>query len=215
MKIDLNNFEAVIFDMDGTMIDNTSFHKKAWIEFAEKMGIHLTDEDYRNKISGKRNDDILELLLGKKLREEEWQKLGEEKEQIYRKIYSPHLKEVRGLKDLLDKLKKRKLKLGVATTSNKANRLFILQKLGIMNLFDVIIGSEQINNGKPHPEIYLKVAEKLGVDPVECLAFEDTPLGIKSAKSAGMTVVTVLTTHNIQELSEADYFIKDFTEVEI
>lgn len=215
MKLDLQNFKAVIFDMDGTMVDNTGFHKKAWIEFCKRHGIELAEEDYHMRISGKRNDAIFEILFGKKIEDAEYTKLDEEKEAIYRELYLPNLKQVPGLKKLLNNLKKAGIKTGIATTSPYKNRLMVLEALELNEFFAVIVGGEDTKHGKPHPEIYLKVAEKLGVDPVECLAFEDTPSGVKSAKSAGMVVVGVLTAHTQEELCEADYFIHDFTEIEI
>lgn len=215
MKLDLNKYRAVIFDMDGTMIDNTAFHKKAWIEFCKRHGINLTEEEYLRKISGKRNDAILPMLLGRRIDEEEYNFLDEQKESIYRELYKPYLKETAGLKEFLIKLSERGLKLGIATTSSYRNRTFVLETLNLRDYFQVVIGGEHSKHGKPHPEIYMLAAGKLGVDPEKCLAFEDTPSGAKSAKSAGMKVVGVLTAHTKEELSEADYFIRDFTEIEI
>ncbi len=215
MKLDLNQFEAVIFDMDGTMVDNTPFHKKAWIEFCRRHGIDLTEEEFHEKISGKRNDAILEFLFGRKVEGQEYIELDEQKESIYRELYLPHLKEVPGLKEFLKKLASEEFKIGVATTSPYKNRTLVLETLELHKFFAVIVGGEDTRHGKPHPEIYLTAAGKLGVNPKKCLAFEDTPSGVKSAKSAGMTVVGVLTAHTKEELNEADYFIKDFTEIEI
>lgn len=215
MKLDLQNFKAVIFDMDGTMVDNTGFHKKAWIEFCKRRGLELAEKDYHIRISGKRNDAIFEILFGRKIEGAEYTKLDEEKEAIYRELYLPNLKEVPGLKKLLNHLKKAGIKTGIATTSPYKNRLMVLGVLELKEFFAVIVGGEDTKHGKPHPEIYLSASEKLGVSPKDCLAFEDTPSGVKSAKSAGMVVVGVLTAHTKEELSEADYFIKDFTEIEI
>lgn len=215
MKLDLRKYRVVIFDMDGTMIDNTPFHKKAWIEFCKRHGITLTEEEYLRKISGKRNDAILPMLLGRSINGEEYDFLDEQKESIYRELYKPYLKEIAGLREFLIKLSDHGLKLGIATTSSHKNRAFVLETLELRDYFEVVIGGEHSKHGKPHPEIYLLAAEKLGVDPKKCLAFEDTPSGVKSAKSAGMEVVGILTAHTKEELSEADYFIRDFTEIEI
>lgn len=201
--------------MDGTMIDNTPFHKKAWLEFCKKHGITLTEEEYHRKISGKRNDAILELLFGRKMAKKETELFEDEKEAIYRKIYGPHLQEVHGLKKILVRLQQAGLKIGVATTSPFKNRVFILETLELQDFFAVVAGPEHVKLGKPHPEIYFLAAEKMGVEPNQCLVFEDTPTGVKSAKSAGMTVVGVLTAHTKEELYQADYFIKDFSEIEI
>lgn len=215
MKLNLGDFEAVIFDMDGTMVDNTPFHKKAWIEFCKRRGIELSEKDYYTKISGNRNDAIFEVLFGRRVEGDEYTELDEEKEAIYRELYLPELEEVPGLKEFLKQVAHAGLKIGVATTSPYKNRLMILEALELKEFFAVVIGGEDTKHGKPHPEIYLKAAEKLGVEPKKCLAFEDTPSGIKSAKGAGMKVVAVLTSHTKEELNEADYFIKDFTKIEM
>lgn len=196
------------------MVDNTPFHKKAWIEFGKRHSINLTDDEYHKKISGKRNDAIFPVLFGKIIEGEEFREFEEKKESIYRELYSPYLKEVDGLSQFLYKLSDLGLKLGVATTSFEKNRIFILGTLNLHNLFAAVVGGEHAKHGKPHPEIYLMAAEKLGVEPTNCLAFEDTPSGIAAAKSAGMTVVGVLTAHSKEELRQADYFIRDFTEIE-
>lgn len=214
MKLDLTGIKAAIFDMDGTMIDNTPFHYLAWVEFCKRHGIKLTQEDYHQKISGKRNDAILPMFMGENLSENEYLALGDEKENIYRELYKPHLKEISGLKNFLEKLSGLNIKIGIATTSILKNRTFVLETLNLKNFFSVIVGSEHITRGKPHPEVYLVAAQKLEVDPKNCLAFEDTPLGIKSAKSAGMKVVGVLTAHSRQELKEADFLINNFSEIE-
>lgn len=216
MELDLSSIKAVIFDMDGTMIDNTLYHKRAWLEFCRRHGINLTEEGYLLKVSGKRNDAILELLFERRIAPDEQTQLEEEKESIYREIYGPNLKANGGLIDFLDKLSLKNLKIGIATTSPYKNRIFVLEALKLQNFFAVIVGSEDTLEGKPHPEIYLKTAEKLGFAPGECLAFEDTPSGVKSAKSAGIkTVIAVLTSHPKEELNEADFYIKDFTEIEV
>jgi len=214
MKLDLKSFKAVIFDMDGTMVDNTPFHKKAWIEFCKRRGIELSEEDYHTKISGKRNDAIFEILLGRKIEGAEYIKLDEEKEAIYRELYLPNLREVPGLRKLLNHLQKAGIKTGIATTSPYKNRLMVLEALELKEFFGIIVGGEDTKHGKPHPEIYFTAAEKLGIDPAQCLAFEDTPSGVKSAKSAGMTAVGVLTAHTKEELYQADYFINDFSDIE-
>lgn len=215
MKINFADFEAVIFDMDGTMVDNTPFHSKAWLEFCKRHDINLTEEEYMQKVSGKNNRVILNGLLGRELDQKEFEELETEKESLYRELYKPHLKEVPGLKTFLHKIFQSGLKMGIATTSPSPNRSMVIEALDINNFFTFIAGPEHITQSKPHPEIYLLAAEKLGVDSEKCLAFEDTPSGLKSANSAGMTVIGVLTAHSKEELNEANDFIKDFREIEI
>jgi beta-phosphoglucomutase family hydrolase len=215
IQLDISGIEAVIFDMNGTMIDDMGFHKKAWREYFKSIGVELTDEDFKWKISGANNAKIFENILGHKLTPEEVKKYGNEKEAFYRKIYAPYIKEVPGLKDLINIFKSKNLKVAIATTAIEPNRKFVLDALGLENEFDVILGDEQVTNGKPNPEIYLETAKKLEVDVSKCSVFEDTTPGVEAGKNAGMKVVGVLTTHTKEDLKDADYLIKDFTEIQI
>src|SRR6185437_9949690 len=172
-SLHLSQFKAAIFDMDGTMIDNSAFHKKAFQEFNKRHGIILTEQEYQKKISGKKNDQIFNALFNRELS---------------RELYVNDIKEVEGLIELIRELQKKGLKLAIATTAPKENRDFAFENLGLSNEFVAIVGDEHVTNGKPHPEVYLKAAEKLNLDPKECIAFEDTPSGVESAKRAGMTV---------------------------
>jgi beta-phosphoglucomutase family hydrolase len=209
------NIEAVIFDMDGTMINNMPYHQKAWKEFCRRKGLELSSEEFKEKISGKKNNQIFEILFKRKLSPEEETELTEEKEQLYRDIYSSDIKEVTGLSQLIHKFKTMGIKLAVATTAPKKNRDFGLKKLNLSDFFNLILGDEHVENGKPDPEIYLLTAKELNVEPRNCLVFEDTPVGVESAKRAGMKVVGISTTHSSKELQEADLLITDFTEFQL
>jgi len=212
-NLDISNMKAAIFDMDGTMVDNSAYHKRAFKEFLKRHGISLTDEELKKKISGRKNDDIFPALFNQQLSKEEIAKYAHEKEAIYRELYASDIKEVEGLKTIVDSLKKDGLKLAIATTAPKENRDFALESLGLTNAFQVIVGDEHVTRGKPHPEVYLKTAEKLGIDPGKCLAFEDTPSGVESAKRAGMTVIGLMTSHTTQELYKADIVVNNFSEL--
>lgn len=211
--LDISEFKAAIFDMDGTMIRNMSHHKKAWQEFLRSHDVHLSDEEFQQKISGKKNDVILEVVFGRRLDEDEVAAYAAEKESLYRELYKDEIVEVEGLTDFIAKLHDIGLKTAIATTAPKENREFALQSLGLNGRFEVIMGDEHVSNGKPHPEIYLETAAKLGVDPKDCIVLEDSPPGVQSAKSAEMTVIGLLTSHSASELSEADYLVRDFTEL--
>jgi beta-phosphoglucomutase len=211
----LKQMEAAIFDMDGTMVRNMTYHKKAWQEYLAQHGIHLSEDEFREKISGKKNDQIFELVFGRKLSEEELAKYTAEKEQLYRDLYAPDIKEVEGLTSLITALCDRNIKIAIATTSPAANRQFVLKSLGLENKFQVILGDEHVRRGKPDPEIYISTANELSVPPSKCVVFEDSPPGVQSGKAAGMTVVGLLTSHSAEELPGADYLIRDFTGISI
>lgn len=211
--ISLDHFKAVIFDMDGTMINNMAYHKKAWQEFLKHHGITLTEDEFRHKISGKKNDQIFELVFGRKLSKEEGLQYTEEKESLYRELSKPDITEIAGLANLIHTLHAKGLKTAIATTAPAKNRDFALKALGLEGKFEVTLGDEHVSQGKPHPEIYELTAQKLGVKPAECLVFEDSPPGVASGKSAGMTVVGILSSHEASELHDADYTVDDFTKL--
>lgn len=191
-----------------------AIHTKAWLEFARRKGIPLNKEQYLANYQGHSNKDIFPSLLRRKLSAEEFNSLVEEKEAIYREIYT-NVKPVNGLDRVLTKIKEKGLLVALATTAPRKNREYLLEKLGLKDKFEVIVGDEDIKHGKPNPEIYLETAKRIGVNPQECLVFEDSIPGIKAAKAAGMKVVALTTTHHRKDLSQAAHLVKDFTEVDL
>ena len=213
ITIPLTNVKAVIFDMDGTMINNMTYHKKAWREFFNRHDLTFSDEEFRQKISGKKNEQIFELVFNRQLSTEEIKKFTEEKEEIYRELYAPEIKEIEGLSHVIKSLKEKGIHLAIATTAPEKNRNFGLQALGLNGKFEVILGDEHVSKGKPDPEIYLETAKKLNIAPENCLVFEDTPPGVKAGKRAGMIVVGILSTHSKEELNKADYLVNDYSQI--
>lgn len=213
VHIPLSSIKAAIFDMDGTMINNATYHKRAWQDYLKQHGIVLTDDAFHHTISGKSNDQILASVFTRKLGLREIAQYGDEKEALYRKLYKHDIQEVAGLLALIELLHQQKLPAAIATTANAKNRAFALKALTLEDAFTVIVGEEHVRHGKPDPEIYLQAAHQLQVEPKYCLVFEDSPPGVKAGKAAGMTVVGVLTSHSRESLAEVDYLIRDFTQV--
>lgn len=213
--IPIDHFKAAIFDMDGTMINNMAYHKKAWQEFLKRHGIALTEDEFRHKISGKKNDQIFELVFGRKLTKDEELQYTEEKESLYRELFKPDIAEIAGLTNLIAALHAKGIKTAIATTAPAKNRDFALKELGLEGKFEVILGDEHVSQGKPHPEIYELTAQKLGLKTEDCLVFEDSPPGVASGKSAGMTVVGILSSHTVSELHDADFTVDDFTQIHL
>lgn len=214
-RLSLQGIDAVIFDMDGTMVDNHNYHKKAWMEFCRRHGVNLSERDFKEKISGRKNKEILITIFGKDISSNKVTRYANEKETIYRRIYAPDIKEVRGLKRFINSLKDKKIKVAVATTAPEANRKFVIKSLALEGIFDLILGEEDVTYGKPSPEVYLKTAKKLQVDVSGCLVFEDSPAGIEAARSTGMKVVGLLTGYDRGILQKASGYIKNYTEISI
>lgn len=203
--------QAVIFDLDGTLVDNNAYHLASWRKYLEEKKIHISEENYRQYINGRTNKDAIEYIYQRKMTDEEAMVYALEKEAVYRKMYAPHIKPVNGLLPLLTLLQSSGIKIGMATSGVPVNIEFLFQHIPIKNYFTAIVHSHHITKGKPDPEIYLKAAEELQVPFKHCIAFEDAAVGVAAAKAAGMYTIALLTTQTQEELKAADLIIKDFT----
>jgi|SRR6185312_2833386 len=214
LKIDkiLNEFEtkAVIFDLDGTLLDNNSVHLKSWIQYLKNMGREISEEEYNANFNGRSNKDVIEYIFNKKMTPEEILKYSLEKEAVYREMYKPFIKPVRGLLQFLEILKDKKIPMGIATSGIQPNIDFMFENVPIKEYFLAVVNSSDITKGKPHPEIYLKAASLLKIPSENCLVFEDAVVGINAAKAAGMKVVALTTTQPREELYNADRIIDNF-----
>lgn len=204
---------ALIFDMDGVLVDNLQYHVEAWLAYCRKHDIPLTREEFFEHLNGKNARDTFEYFYKKPIDTKVADELNEEKEILYREIYKDHIKPAEGLITLLKDLKSKGVKLAVGTSAAKNNIDFTLDNTGIREYFDEIIDSSMVKKGKPFPDIYLKAAEKLGVPPTHCVVAEDALMGIQAGLSAGMKVIGVTTSHTAQELSHTDLQVQDFREV--
>jgi beta-phosphoglucomutase family hydrolase len=200
---------AVIFDMDGVLIDNAHFHERAFAEYFSKFGTKLAPEMF-----GRGNDELMAELFPNESQERH-RELAAGKEAYYRQIFEPYIKPVTGLVDLLNELKKNNIRIAVGSSAPIENIDFVLDKLQIRDYFDVVVIAAMVQKAKPAPDIYLKSAELLNIEPGNCLVFEDALAGIAAAKSAGMKVVGVATSLPKERLTETDRIINDFTEITI
>ncbi len=204
---------AFIFDMDGVVCNNIPFHKKAWIKFMKHYGFIYSKKFFDTQINGKTNKEILTKLFGKNISREKINKYASEKEKFYRQIYSPDIKPLPGLITFLKKLKKQKHQIALATSAPAENVKFVLEKTKTKKYFSKIVDAKNLKHGKPHPEIFLKTAKKLNTKPANCVVFEDSMLGVKAGKRAGMKVIGILSTCSKKELHLADKFAKNFVKI--
>ena len=203
---------AIIFDMDGVLVDNNPWHIEAWTTFCKRHSVHMSHEDIMSHF-GNTNADYLRFLFQRELKPAEIHKFGEEKEDIYRHIYKDHIKPVPGLMELLNLLDVEGFGIAVATSAPTVNVDFTLRGLGIEKRFDKIVDVTYVKKGKPDPEIYLLTAQMLGIPAGDCIVFEDSIHGVQSAVSAGMHAVGVLTTQTPEKLVKAHFLVNDFREV--
>jgi beta-phosphoglucomutase family hydrolase len=204
--------KAVLFDMDGVICHTNPYHSEAFRIFFEKRNIRTTEEDFVDHLYGKSNSYIFKHFLKEEYRNNDFAQLEDEKEMLFRQLYRSKIEPLPGLMKMLDWIKERKIKSGLATSAPKANMQMIMEKLDLYNYMGSHLASEDILHHKPDPEIYLKTADILDVKPRDCLVFEDSFSGVTAARSAGMQVIGVLTTHKQNELPECKMYISDFKE---
>ncbi|WP_345948532.1 HAD family phosphatase [Mucilaginibacter sp. PAMB04274] len=202
---------AAIFDMDGTLIDNNTYHFKAWKDLFEKYNRPpVTDKLYNEKLSGRPGIAIMREFFNE-FNEDDMQKLFDEKSRLYREAYAPYLAPINGLERFLTELKNAGVKIALATSAAINNIDFVMSLLPVRHFFDVIIDGPHVSEPKPHPQIFLKAAEGLGFKPKDCVVFEDSLSGVKAGNVAGMKVVGITTTHQADELQPVDLLIDDYT----
>src|SRR5882757_5743659 len=191
---------AVILDMDGVIIDSNPAHRIALKQFCQKYGYHLDDDQLLKRIYGRTNKEWITDLFGRKLTPDEIHFYEEEKEEIFRQIFQKDLRAIPGLPGFLEKLKLHAIPCAIGTSAPRSNVDYVLAGTGIEKYFAVILDESDVENGKPNPEIYLKVAARLNFPPAHCIVFEDSLSGIAAAQAAGCKVVGVTTTHSKEEL---------------
>ncbi len=194
---------AILFDMDGVICDTQPMHLKAFVELAQKHGIELTAERFRT-LFGMENRKLLPKLFGRDLPEEEIRAHADWKEARYRELINGQIELMEGVSELVGWLQENGLGSAVASSAPKANVEQILHSTGLMKRMGAYLASEDVTHHKPHPEIYLKTAERLGVPAKEAWVIEDSLHGIEAGQRAGMKVLAVATTHGADELQVAD-----------
>jgi len=190
---------VLIFDMDGVIVDNHQWHFDAYLEFGRRHNLNITRDEF-GKYFGRSNHFIMKSIFGENISESEIIAFGEEKERIYREMYQPFIKPVTGLPAFLNYASENEIPVALATAAPAENVKFTLHETGLESFFNVITDASMVSFSKPNPEVYLITAAKLGVQPVDCIVFEDSIPGIMAAQNAGMHVVGIATTHKPEEL---------------
>lgn len=209
--------KGLLFDMDGVLVNNLEIHRQAFAEFFRRYGVEREFENL-NRLFGKGNDDIMgELMPADVVARVGIRELGNEKEAIYREIYAPIITPQPGLVDFLSAAEREGLRCAVGSSGYRANVDFVLEKCDIERYFSAAVAGDEVTHCKPDPEIYLTAAAKLGLQPEECVVFEDAEAGIEAAKRAGIKVVALATTftRDYLESTDADAIVDDFRDVSI
>lgn len=205
--------KAVIFDMDGVLVDNSHIHTESFIIFCERHGVPMS-ADILHPYFGMGNDEIIPTVFGREMSKEEINALADEKEEIYREIFASRIKPLDGLVDLLKELKSQGVKIAVGSSGMKKNVDYVLEKCGITEYFDAISNGDMISKAKPDPEVFVLAAKLLNEKPENCVVFEDSFAGVKAARAAGMKVIALTTTYTKEEHKDYDGIIDDFTQID-
>lgn len=210
---------ALIFDMDGTIVDNMDFHTQAWIAFFARRGRTIEPEAFFRDTAGRQGKEILRHYLGEHLGDDEIATLNHEKEVLYRELYAPHRATIAGFDAFLEAARSRGWQLAVATSASPGSARFILDEMDLRPRFDaIVVGTVDVPRGKPHPDVFLKAADRCQAMPAHCIVFEDAPLGVEAARRAGMRAVVLTTTLPAEAFAEFDNVIavvNDFTGLDV
>lgn len=196
--------KAALFDMDGTLVANSPVHVRAFEIFCARYGV----TGWREKLSngfGMGNDDIMRMVMPEAvIREKGLAALADEKEAIYREIYAPEIRPVEGLIELLEQFRAAGIRCAVGSSGCRKNVDFVLDTCGIRPYFELIISGDTVARCKPDPEIYLTAAAALGLQPAQCVVFEDAKAGLEAARRAGAGRIVALTTTLPREVLERE-----------
>lgn len=204
---------ALIFDLDGVIVDSAEAHRDSWKQLMRELGRDLVDSVFWQTF-GLRNDAILPLLLGTDLAPEDIRRLAERKEAIFRTIARGRLRALPGAQACVRGVRAVQCRTAVASSAPRANIEMILDELALADQFDAVVSGDDVARGKPDPEILLRAAAALSVPPRRCVVVEDAEGGIAAARRAGMKAVAVCPDDPVPPgLRVADLVIRDLGEV--
>jgi len=202
---------AVIFDMDGVLIDSGAHHRDAWRLLLGDIGVAPPAEYWRLTI-GRPAEEAVPLLLGRRVEAEEAAELAQRKRELYTRLAARGTRPVGGAPAFLGTLARERVPCAVATSASRADADRLLTEVGLRQHFEIVVTAEDVRWGKPNPEVYLKAAAGLAIPSKACLVFEDSLVGVHAARNCGMRVIGLTTSHTGRELltAGAERAISDF-----
>lgn len=205
----------VIFDMDGVLADTGPIHFESWKKMANECASLEFSRKFFEETFGQQSIPITRKLVGPEVDQGLVEKWADLKEQYYREMVKDKLEPLPGAIELIKSLKEHDFKLAVGSSGPLENVELLLTSLNIMQYFDVIITAEDVKNGKPAPDVFLICAERLNLEPRNCIVIEDAPVGIEAARRANMSSIALTTTHPKVELNNADLIAKDLSYIKL
>ncbi|TDG34943.1 HAD family phosphatase [Pedobacter changchengzhani] len=207
--------KAFLFDLNGTMINDMDYHNHAWHDIlTNTLGADISFAEVKKEMYGK-NQELLDRVFGKNhFSNAHAEEISMQKELSYQQAYGPHLSLISGLDKFLAKASSHQIKMAIGSAAIPFNIDFVLDGLQIRNYFEAIVSAADVIISKPDPETFLKGAEILGIEPKDCLVFEDAPKGVEAALNAGMKCVVLTTMHTADEFNYPNIiaFISDYND---
>ena len=203
---------GVIFDMDGVLADTAEQHFQSWLAVAPRWGVQITRADFRATF-GRPNHEGIPILFHRPVPPDELREIDRLKEQAFREIVRRSLEPLPGVVELVRALDGSGFRLAVGSSGPRENIELILETLGIARHFGAVVSGWDVSRGKPDPEVFLKAAARIGVEPACCVVIEDVPAGVQAARSAGMKCIAVTTTRPAYELQSADRVVESLADV--
>lgn len=206
-------YKGYIFDLDGVLIDSSKIHYLGWKDVINRLGKDVDYETFMASYFGKRGVDTLEMVFGKgRFGDGEARKLSDEIDSNFVNTVAKAGVPIKGAFEFVRKLKDSGERVALATSAPRRNVDAFLDAFSLRGMFGAEVCGDDVTEGKPAPEVFLKAASGLGVDPSGCVVFEDSLPGVTAAKAAGCTCVALLTTSTREVLRKADFFIEDFAD---
>jgi beta-phosphoglucomutase family hydrolase len=193
-------YKAFLFDLNGTMINDMPYHIKAWHRILSDLGAEISLERMKEECYGK-NEELVERIFPGRFSDAEKTAMGRAKEKKYQQVFKKELRLIKGLHDFLQDSNDAGIKIAIGTAAVMGNVNYVLDGVHIRHYIDAIVSADDVHTSKPHPETFLKCANLVGVQPEDCLVFEDAPKGAECAFNAGMDCVIVTTLHKTEEFS--------------
>jgi beta-phosphoglucomutase len=195
--------QALIFDMDGVLLDSGAWHRAAWEALLTELGESPPQPDYWRLTIGRPSEEAIPLLLGRRVPDWEAYQLARRKRDHYARLSRQGPRAVAGVADFVSDLARRRVPLAVGTSASSYDVDHLLRGIGLLHHFPVVVTADDVTYGKPDPEVYMLAARRLRAEPALCLVFEDSVVGIHAARAAGMRAIGVATAYSPEELHAA------------
>jgi beta-phosphoglucomutase len=203
---------AVIFDVDGVLVDSYDAHIRSWLLMGREHGLTITEEQFASTF-GQTSREIIARFWGSDLSREDAEALDARKEAIYRDLIRERFPAMDGSVELIDALADAGFRLAVGSSGPPENVELTLDCLGRASRFNAVVTGRDVTRGKPDPQVFQTAAERLGLPPARCIVVEDAPVGITAARAAGMASVALVGTVAADRLGEADLVVRSLREL--